>query len=143
VKHVLGSPAATEAAITYFREKRPLLLFVHLDDVDHAGHSKTWEGPEYKAAVETIDGLIGKMVAAVPEDKTLVVIVSDHGGNKTGHGNDTTNELQIPLIFAGPGTKKGELAMPARNLDMAPTVIKALGLKPHACWEGKALPAVR
>jgi predicted AlkP superfamily pyrophosphatase or phosphodiesterase len=139
VRHVLGSPAATDAAIAYFREHKPLLLFVHLDDVDHAGHSKTWEGPEYKAAVETIDGLIGRMLDAVPQKSTLVVVVSDHGGNGTKHGNDTTNELEIPLLFAGPGIAKGELPAASRNMDMAPTVIKALGLKPHPCWEGRAL----
>ena len=50
------------------------------DDVDHAGHGKTWEGPEYKAAVEEIDSLIGKLTATVPLDKTLIVLVADHPG---------------------------------------------------------------
>lgn len=139
VQHVLGSPATTAAAIAYWTEHKPLLLFVHLDDVDHAGHGKTWEGPEYKAAVEEIDGLIGKLVAAVPLDTTLVVLVADHGGTGTKHGNDTTNELEVPLVFAGPGIAKGEIKTRARNIDMAPTVIKALGLRPHSCWEGVPL----
>ena len=74
VQHVKGSPAATEVAIAYWKQHQPLLLFVHLDDVDHAGHGKTWEGPEYKAAVTEIDALIGRLVAAVPLDKTLIVL---------------------------------------------------------------------
>lgn len=139
VQHVKGSPAATAAAIEYWRQNKPLLLFVHLDDVDHAGHGKTWEGPEYKAAVEEIDSLIGKLTAAVPLDKTLIVLVADHGGTGTKHGSDTTNELEVPLIFAGPGIDKGEITARPRNIDMAPTVIKALGLKPHRCWEGVPL----
>ena len=139
VRHVKGSPAATAAAIDYWKINKPLLLFVHLDDVDHAGHGKTWEGPEYQAAVEVIDGLIGQLTAAVPIDNTLIVLVSDHGGTGTKHGNDTTNELETPLIFAGPGIAKSEIKTRARSIDMAPTVVKALGLKPHACWEGVAL----
>lgn len=139
VRHVKGSPAAAEAAIAYWQQNKPLLLFVHLDDVDHAGHGKTWEGPEYKTEVELIDGLIGELVAAVPADKTLIVIVADHGGTGTKHGNDTTNELEVPLIFAGPGVAKGELRGRPRSIDMAPTVVHALGLKPHACWEGAPL----
>ena len=139
VEHVLGSPQATDAAIKYWKENKPYLLWVHLDDVDHAGHNKTWEGPEYKEAVKIIDGLIGKLVATVPIDKTLIVLVADHGGTGTKHGADTTFELEIPLLFAGPGIPKRELKPPVRNIDMAPTVIKALGLKPHACWEGRAL----
>lgn len=139
VQHVNGSPAATEAAIAYWKANKPLLLFVHLDDVDHAGHGKTWEGPEYLAAVEEIDGLIGKLVATVPENGTLIVLVADHGGTGTKHGNDTTNELEVPLVFAGPGMAKKELQPPVRSIDMAPTVVRALGLRPHACWEGVAL----
>ena len=137
VQHVKGSPTA--AAIAYWKEHKPLLLFVHLDDVDHAGHGKTWEGPEYKAAVEVIDGLIGQLVATVPIDQSLIVLVSGHGGTGAKHGNDTTNELETPLIFAGPGIAKGEIKTRARGIDMAPTVVKSLGLKPHACWEGVAL----
>ena len=139
VQHVKGSPAATEAAIAYWKQNKPLLLWVHLDDVDHAGHDKTWEGPEYKAAVGIIDELIGKLIAAVPLDTTLIVLVSDHGGNGTKHGNDTTNELETPLIFAGPGIAKGEITARARSIDVAPTVVKALGLQPHPCWEGMPL----
>ncbi|MBI2687747.1 MAG: alkaline phosphatase family protein [Acidobacteria bacterium] len=139
VRHVKGSPAAAEAAIAYWKENRPLLLFVHLDDVDHAGHGKTWEGPEYKAAVAEIDGLIGKLVDTVPREKTLVVLAADHGGTGTKHGGDTTTELEVPLVFAGPGIAKGEITGRPRNIDMAPTVVKALKLQPHACWEGVPL----
>ncbi|MFN0103936.1 MAG: alkaline phosphatase family protein [Bryobacteraceae bacterium] len=139
VRHVKGSPAATDAAIAYWKERKPRLLFVHLDDVDHAGHGKTWEGPEYKQAVEEIDGLIGKLVATVPLATTLIALVSDHGGTGTKHGNDTTNELEVPLVFAGPGIAKGEIMSPVRNIDVAPTVVKTLGLQPHTCWEGVAL----
>jgi predicted AlkP superfamily pyrophosphatase or phosphodiesterase len=139
VQHVKTSPAATAAAIAYWNEHKPLLLFVHLDDVDHAGHDKTWEGPEYRAAVEAMDTLIGRLVATVPLDKTLIVLAADHGGTGTKHGNDTTNELETPLVFAGPGIAKGEIKSLARGIDMAPTVVKALGLQPHACWEGVPL----
>lgn len=139
VQFVKGSPAATDAAIAYWNAHKPLLLFVHLDDVDHAGHAKTWEGPEYKAAVAEIDALIGKLAATVPVATTLIVLVADHGGNGTKHGSDTTNELEVPLVFAGPGIAKGEITTRARNIDMAPTVVKALGLQPHACWEGMPL----
>lgn len=139
IKPVKGSLAATAAAIEYWKDNKPYLLWVHLDDVDHAGHGKTWEGPEYKQAVTEIDSLIGQLVATVPADKTLIVLVADHGGTGTRHGSDTTNELEVLLVFAGPGIAKGELTARPRNIDMAPTVVKALGLKPHPCWEGMPL----
>lgn len=139
VQHVKGSPAAAAAAIEYWKREKPLLMWVHLDDVDHAGHGKTWEGPEYKQAVAEIDGLIGQLVSTVPAAKTLIVLVADHGGTGTKHGNDTTNELEVPLVFAGPGIAKGEITGRARSIDVAPTVVKVLGLKPHACWEGVSL----
>jgi len=139
VEHVLGSPKATAAAIEYWRANKPYLLWVHLDDVDHAGHGKGWESDEYKKEVSLIDGLVGQLAAAVPAEKTLIVMVSDHGGTGTKHGSDTTFELEVPLLFAGPGIPAGEIRGIVRNIDMAPTVVKLLGLKPHACWEGRPL----
>ena len=44
---------------------QPQLLFVHLDDVDHAGHDNGWGSGPYRAAVAAIDVLVGKLVEAV------------------------------------------------------------------------------
>lgn len=140
-RHVKGSPAAMAAAIAYWKQHKPDLLFVHLDDVDHVGHDKTWESPEYLQEVAVADRLIGEMLAVLPLDQTLIVIVADHGGTEKKHGNSTIRELEVPWILAGPGVARGrELTEPTYSLDTAPTVLSLVGLRPHACWTGRAVP---
>ncbi|WP_051670023.1 alkaline phosphatase family protein [Bryobacter aggregatus] len=136
--HVLHSKETTDAAIAYWNEQKPDLLFVHLDDVDHAGHGKGWEGEHYLAELHRVDALVGRLAAAAGP-KSLVVLVADHGGTGTKHGNLRMNELQIPMIFAGPGVKAGELPAGVNNFDLAPTLTPLFGVKPHACWVGKPL----
>src|SRR5262245_27962412 len=58
MEHRKGSANAAAAAADYWKRSRPKLLFLHLDDVDHAGHSQGWQGPAYRKAVEDIDALI-------------------------------------------------------------------------------------
>ena len=140
-RHVKGSPAATAAAIAYWKEHRPDLLLLHLDDVDHAGHDKAWESVDYVQAVEEADRLIGELLAILPLSQTLVAIVADHGGTGKGHGHPTMRELEVPWILAGPGVARGrELTAAIDSLDTAPTVFELLGLKAHPCWTGRAVP---
>ena len=139
-RSVKGSPAATAAAIAYWKQHRPDLLFLHLDDVDHAGHDKTWESIDYVRAVDEADRLIGELLAVLPLEQTLVAIVADHGGTGQKHGNPTMRELEVPWILAGPGVARGrELTGAIYSLDTAPTVFSLLGLKPHPCWIGRAV----
>jgi predicted AlkP superfamily pyrophosphatase or phosphodiesterase len=46
------------------RRKKPDLTFIHLDDVDHAGHNHGWLSPQYDAAIREADRLIGEVEPA-------------------------------------------------------------------------------
>lgn len=138
IARVEHSAETVKAAIAYWNQEKPHFLFVHLDDVDHAGHSKGWEGEHYLAEVERVDGLIGQLVSAVG-NTTLILVTADHGGTGTKHGNLRMNELQIPIIMAGPGVKAGELPAGANNFDIAPTLSTMFKVAPHSCWVGKPL----
>ena len=135
-RHVKGSPAATDAAIAYWKKHQPDLLFLHLDDVDHAGHDHGWWGPEYKAAVEMVDGLIGKFLQAVDRD-AVFLITADHGGSGRKHGGNTMGELEIPWILSGPGIRPGEITVPVNTFDTAATLAALLRLKTPTCWIGQ------
>ncbi|MBI3682766.1 MAG: alkaline phosphatase [Acidobacteria bacterium] len=142
VRHVKGSAAAADAAIAYWRERKPLLLFLHLDDVDHAGHDHGWLGFEYMAAVGLIDAQVGKVNAAVRQagllERTAILLSADHGGAGTRHGGTTLGELEIPWILAGPGIVKGkEILTPVNTYDTAATLAMLLKVRPPACWIGR------
>ncbi|MCP4872720.1 MAG: sulfatase-like hydrolase/transferase [Proteobacteria bacterium] len=121
--------------------------FVHLDDVDGAGHSSGFsiENPEYVAEIEEVDGQIGRILDALEarptrdEERWVVIVTSDHGGSGTSHGGVTDDHRLIPLIVAGDGVSPGELAA-GSHLDVHATVMKYLGHPPEASWGLDGVP---
>lgn len=141
-KHVKGPEAAAKAAADWIREQRPHLCFLQLDHVDGAGHKSGWISPEYDRAVELADRLVGEVLTALESagirNQTVVIISSDHGGDGTKHGGETMAEIEIPLVISGPGVRRGyTIKGPVNVFDVAPTVLRLLGLQPHPAWIGK------
>jgi len=134
-----GPVETTNQAIAFLKEQRPSLLFIHLDHVDHAGHESGHGTPEYDAAVEEADRLIGLVLDALRDsgqaDSSIVLVTSDHGGKGKGHGGSTMGEIEIPWIIQGRGIVPGrELPATVNTSDTAATVAHALGLTPPKCW---------
>jgi Type I phosphodiesterase / nucleotide pyrophosphatase len=62
LQHVPGAARTTEEAIRYWQQNRPELMFIHLDNVDHTGHSYGWYSDEYYKAVMEADGYVGQVL---------------------------------------------------------------------------------
>jgi hypothetical protein len=113
---------------------RPDLLFVHLPDVDLVGHAKQWMSAEYLTAVRRADAAVGRIVASLAPD-TTVIVTADHGGRPEGHGSDSPLDTTIPWVIAGPSTAKGRaLSTAIFTTDTAATAAFVLGvsLQPDA-----------
>lgn len=95
--------------------------------------------------IEELDKKIGKALADLETagllDKTIIFFWSDHGGpllrQKRAVGN---SGLQVPLIVRfpdgkGAGTTRDELVS---LMDLGPTVMSLLGIKPPEYMQGKA-----
>jgi len=140
--------AVTTEIIKMIRTVQPDLMFVHLDDIDETGHRHGWGGPEYVQAARNTDRRVGDILAALKDAKlladTLVVITADHGGWGYGHGQNTQACVYIPLIFYGAGIspKCNINGTVARNADIAPTVLNALGLQRGRFMSGRTLDAL-
>ena len=141
LRHVAGAAKTTAAAIAYWTANRPALMFLHLDNVDHAGHAHGWFSKEYYQAVEDADGYVGQVLDMVDalsaRESTYVLITSDHGGTKHGHGKNSLGEIQIPWILAGPGVTHARIAVPVNIFDTALTVAWIFHLEPSQCWIGR------
>lgn len=129
-EHGEGPEATMAKAIAFLRDRKPTLLFIHLDHIDHAGHDHGWYGPQYRAAVELADKLTGDLVAAVEQagrlQETTFVLTADHGGTGKKHGGETMDELLIPWIASGPGVAAGhEIPEPVNVYDTACFVLDA------------------
>ena len=68
----------TQATIFLIRRYHPDLMLVHLVDLDAAAHEHGPFSPEANKTLESIDGMLGEMLAALPSDYVFV-LTSDHG----------------------------------------------------------------
>lgn len=139
-----GSRAWVKKAQAYVKEKRPNLLFVHIDQVDHAGHSAGHGTPDYYKSVYAVDDEIEEFMQTVKDeglyDESIFIVTSDHGGIGTGHGNNTLQEMETPFVIFGKGVRKGEsITNTMAEIDVAPTIARIFHLDIPQCWRGQAM----
>ncbi|WP_306350433.1 alkaline phosphatase family protein [Flavobacterium sp. '19STA2R22 D10 B1'] len=99
-------------------------IFLHFDDVDHAGHSYGFSPtvPQYIDAIQTVDAGIGEVIAALKArpgygvtEKWVVMVSTDHGGIGFNHGGTTMEERNIFVIVSGDDIPKTEIKKTAVN----------------------------
>ena len=126
---------------THLTSKSPNLLFVHLSDVDRAGHDEGWMSDAYGDAVARADAALARLLSAADtafgSGSYAVIVTDDHGGQDRGHGTDDPLDVTIPWIAWGQGVKAGQLAdATVRTIDTASTVLWLLGLSEPTDWHG-------
>jgi len=141
-----GPDATLELALDYITAAKPLLVFLHVDLMDHAGHTEGWESSAYDEALNHCDKLLGQLMARLKETQmlstTVVLISSDHGGVGKRHGGNSMTEIEIPWMLRGPGVAVGkELTVPINTFDTASTIAEMFGLHQPACWIGRPVKA--
>lgn len=77
-------------------------------------------------------------------DKTIIVLMSDHGEEMGEHGGVRHVQLheevlRIPLIFLFPSAKGKRVPDIVSNIDIYPTVLDALGIEPPRSIQGISL----
>jgi hypothetical protein len=107
--------------------------FVHLDDVDHAGHAHgfTADQEEYNLAIEEADRNIGEILDAILEgpniqnEEWMIIVTTDHGGDVAGtHGTIAPDYQVIPLIISGATYSNEKLPEGfGSHLDVHPTIL--------------------
>lgn len=125
----------------------PDILFVHLPDVDSAGHASGWMSAKQLHTISQTDAIVGQLVAALAAghylDTTLLLITSDHGGVGKAHGGDSPEEVHVPWLAVGPGVPVGvTLTDPIMTYDTAATVLQALNIPIPSQWDGRPVEAI-
>ncbi len=139
--------SATEvlfAARSTVRAQRNGLIVLHWPDADRAGHSHGWMSEVYADACSRLDDMLGLLTAFanVPSDpRTVLIALADHGGggvSPNDHDAEHPINRTIPIVIAGGAVGACELDAP-RLLDVAPTILWALGVGVPPSFEGRAL----
>ena len=131
-----------QKSAAFIKEKKPMFMFVYFGEPDGIMHNKGHLSPAYIEEIEKLDGYVRTVIRSIHEagiaDKTLIMLMSDHGGIFYAHGGNTYEELNMPFIFAGKGVKKNyRIRQQMYCYDMAANVAFALGLTPPQQWVGR------
>lgn len=131
----------TRMAEEYIRTKRPTLMAVCYDQVDHVGHHVGHDTPDYYKVLSHIDRQVGRIVQALKDagiyDDTVILITADHGGKEKGHGGQSLLEMEIPFIICGKGIKRlGKIDDVIMQYDTAATIAEIFRLKRPQAWRG-------
>lgn len=137
----------TEQAVDYLKNGNPDSTFIHLDDIDGAGHSSGSSSSAYFRAHARADQQIGQILDAVEARKTknkedwLVIVTSDHGHTPGGgHGGSSINERETFVLAQGKKIEAGSTRHDVKIADIAPTVLQHQGVRIEDSWNLDGLP---
>jgi hypothetical protein len=115
------------------------LVFVHVLEVDNAGHQHGGASPEYAAAARDADTVVGQLVAAAPDARWFAL--SDHGHLPGGgHGGEERDVRQVRDCIAGPGVPHGGTSL-VHVVDIARAIADSVGAKLDPASRGRPLSA--
>ncbi|HVQ35649.1 MAG TPA: sulfatase [Candidatus Bathyarchaeia archaeon] len=110
----------------------------------------------YRGDIARTDTVLGGLLETLRSegilDRTIVVVLSDHGEDfwdhdmrrSPGHGHSVYEELlHVPLFVRAPGTVPADVRVrtPFSLIDVAPTLVELCGLPPVAGFQGRSIAA--
>ncbi len=142
----MSAPEVTDRLVEAIAAGRFDVVVVNYANTDMVGHTGDLQAAI--KAVETVDHCLGRLAAAVERAGGTLLITADHGNvemmrdpaTHQPHTAHTTNP--VPLLLVNPpagvtGIEDGRLC------DVAPTLLKLLGLKQPETMTGRVLLKLR
>jgi 2,3-bisphosphoglycerate-independent phosphoglycerate mutase len=115
------------------------VVVLNYANCDMVGHTGVFEAAV--AAVEAVDSCVGRVVEAVRSVNGVVLLTADHGNADKMYEPDgspftahTTNPVPFMVIGRACSLREG-----GRLADIAPTMLKLLGLEVPRAMDGKSL----
>ena len=129
-----------EAAIPWLQDSNTGFIFIHLNQVDWAGHHEGGpRDPRWNQAARRADDLLGEIAAQLDLSKDTLFVTSDHGHISTGgHGGHEEIVLKEPFALVGAGVRPGDYGH-VNMVDVAPTLAALMGLNLPASSQGRVL----
>lgn len=136
------SSLAGAAAQNVANLKSPLIQAVYAVDRTAPGqpyHRVSDGSAQHTSSVEPANQYLLSTFAGPTGPDVMVVFAEGAGcepggqsGWKGDHGGTSWESQHFPLVISGPGVRSGGVSShPARLIDVAPTVLQALGITPH------------
>lgn len=114
----------------------PDVLFLQFDELDAAGHSYGFssEVSEYANTLFKIDVFVESLFNIIEEKRNdlgenwLFLIVSDHGGDGTGHGDAENPHINQTIFFSQHPELNFIPNYTTNQADLAPTILDYMGV---------------
>ncbi len=139
-KPQMSAREAAGAFVSAWREDRPRFAIINFANADMVGHTGVIEAAV--KAIETVDGCLDEVVAAVRDAGGVCVVTADHGNadhmlEPDGSPNTAHSLNPVPLIVTLPGVSLRERG--GILADVAPTVLDLLGIEQPPQMTGRSL----
>jgi 2,3-bisphosphoglycerate-independent phosphoglycerate mutase len=138
----MSARPVTEALVKHLRETDVGMVIANYANADMVGHTGNFEAAI--KAVEVIDECLGKVVDATLAKKGKVIITADHGNIEqlidydTGMPHTAHTMNLVPVVLIDDEHRNCRLN-PGTGIDIAPTVLRLLGLPQPAEMTGHSL----
>jgi 2,3-bisphosphoglycerate-independent phosphoglycerate mutase len=139
----MSAPEMTDKLVEAIESDRYDLIVVNYANTDMVGHTGVFEAAV--KAVETVDGCVGRLEAAILKRGGRMLITADHGNADmmvdpdTGVAHTSHTLSQVPLILVG--APAGEISglNDGRLADVAPTLLDLMKLPQPSVMTGHTL----
>ncbi len=135
----MSAVEVADKAVDLIRGQTYDVVILNFANCDMVGHTGVFNAA--KAAVETVDTCVGRVVEATREVGGISIITADHGNADQMLQEDgvnpftahTTNQVPFILVGASASLRDGRLA------DIAPTMLDLMGINKPEEMDGESL----
>ncbi|MEM8667513.1 MAG: 2,3-bisphosphoglycerate-independent phosphoglycerate mutase [Planctomycetota bacterium] len=142
-KPEMSAEEVTEKVLKEVESGHSDLIVVNYANGDMVGHTGVLKAAI--EAVEKVDDCVGRLVDAVLAKGGSLIVTADHGNceqmidPETGGPHTAHTTYDVPLIVVEPGLEGQTLREDGRLADIAPTVLKLMGLPKPEEMTGESL----
>jgi 2,3-bisphosphoglycerate-independent phosphoglycerate mutase len=123
----------TEDLLARLKGERFDFILVNFANGDMVGHTGDFEAA--RKAIEVVDECVGRLVEKLLEMDAHVLITADHGNaeqmvnHETGKAQTSHSVCPVELIYVARDARERKLPGRGKLSDIAPTVLRLLGLE--------------
>ncbi len=135
----MSAPEVASLLVEELKKQKHDLIILNFANGDMVGHTGIYEA--ISKAVKTVDNCVKQVVESAVENGYDAMIIADHGNadyavNPDGSPNTAHSLNPVPNIFI---SKRFKNVQPGILADVAPTILKAMGVEIPKEMTGKVL----
>jgi len=141
LKPEMSAMEVTDAVSEDIDINTPDFICLNFANSDMVGHTGIFEAAI--KAVETVDTCVNRLVGKALDKDYDIIIIADHGNsdvmkNKDGSVNTAHSLSLVPIIWVSNDNKGGKIS-DGKLSDVAPTILKIMGIDKPDTMDGECL----